>query len=367
LFGFRIEKRQPPERMLKYRITGLVAGLIVTLVWALLASGAGISSFTSLMWQSTLGSTLGIHEILILSVPLLFTGLAAAIPYRMGLWNIGGDGQMFLGAWAACAVGFSVPHLAGAPLIVCMLLAAALGGAAWALIPALARAYLGVSEIISTLLLNFIASYWMVYWAGGPWRAPQSAGGVISRMIPAQSQLFSIAAGPVLVPLGFLLALAAVLGTVLLGRSRFGYEIAIVRSSQRAGDYAGIRTRRLVATVIVIGGVLGGLGGAAELMGDVTRYGPSLTNNTGYTGVIIAVLANGSALGTLVMALIFAAIIVIGNQLVVLGASSSLVFAAFGITLAFAAISTAAARFGLVRRSREPTVAPTPAVGDQHA
>lgn len=356
----RIERRPKPGGSTRYRLGSVAIGVIVSTVFALVVSGASPDQFFTGVWNSTLGTPYGVQYLMILTTPLILTGLAAAIPLRIGLWNIGGDGQLFLGAWAAFAVGVQYPHLKGAFLIPLMLIAGALGGAAWALLPALARVYLGVNEIISTLMFNFIAGFWVLYWAGQRWPEPLSAGGVKSRVVPEQSILSPIQLGDYMIPLGFIIALVvvAVVWAFLRG-SVFGYEMSIIGSSPRAATYAGMSTRKITVMVFLLGGAAAGIAGVIEMLGNIQRFAPSLSNNLGYTGVVVAVLAGGVGLDLVGMALVFAVIAIGGNILAITGASSDLVFAMYGLTLICAAIGQGLRNVKVVRTRRAAPGDPT--------
>jgi general nucleoside transport system permease protein len=295
----------------------------------------------------------------VLATPLILTGLAAAIPLRIGLWNIGGDGQLFLGAWGAFAVGVLFPDLQAVVLIPLMFIGGALAGAAWSLIPALARVYLGLNEIISTLMFNFIAASWVLYWAGQRWSEAKSAGSVKSTLVPEQSTLELIPLGEYTIPAGLVIAVIVV-GVVwfALRGSIFGYEIAITGSSPRAARYAGMPTRKITVAVFAMGGAAAGIAGVIEMLGNVGRFAPSLSNNLGYTGVIVAVLAGGLGFDLLAMAVVFAAITIAGNVLALTGASSELVFAMYGLTLICAAIGQGLRHVRLVRPSRPERAEP---------
>jgi simple sugar transport system permease protein len=324
---------------------------VASLLIGLTLSGTSGSGYFDYLWTGTFGNAVGIGSLATLTFPLLLLGLAAAIPYRLGLWNIGGDGQLLVGAWAAAGVGFLFPNLAGGLLVPLMFVSAMVGGAVWILFPALARVYLGVNEIITTLLLNFVASYWVLYWAAGPWREPLSAGGVQSRMIPLQAQLPLITVGGAGIPVGLMIGLGiAGVSWFVFRQTTLGYEMSLLGASSRTAEYIGLPTKRMLVVAMLVGGALAGLAGVTEMMCVVDRYGPALTNNTGYVGVIIAVLAAGSELGVVVIAILFACITISGNILQVAGASSDLIFAMYGLTLVFAALGQAFAHVKLVRR-----------------
>jgi simple sugar transport system permease protein len=354
----RFERRDHEGGVLARIAIALVA-LVLAMLAAVLWSGMAFSDFLPDLWRGTVGSTSGFGNVLVLAVPLVLTGLAAAVPLRLGLWNIGGEGQLFLGAWGAAAVAFTVPSLTGWALVPLMLAASAAAGAAWMAIPALARVYLNVNEIVSTLILNFAAGYWVLYWAGRRWPERQSPGGSKSRLIPEQGHLGAVDVAGVTVPVGVILgALACVLVAAVLARTRAGYTVSIAASSTRAARYAGIRTRRLTLSVLLVGGGFGGLAGAAEMMGNTFRYSDQLSNDTGYTGIVVAVLAGASAFGVLLMSLVFGVITVGANILRVGGASSEIVFVAYGLTLAFAAAGQGLSRYRLVRARSSPQAPP---------
>ncbi|MFN8161743.1 MAG: ABC transporter permease [Solirubrobacterales bacterium] len=337
--GWRIERRARPGGAARYRVGSVAIGVVLSTVFALAVSGADLSEFSNGLWNSTFGTSFGLQHTLSVTTGLFLTGLAAAIPLRIGLWNIGGDGQLFLGAWGAFAMGQLFPGMDGSLLIPLMFIAAAVCGAAWSIVPALARVYLSVNEIISTLMFNFIAASWVIYWAGTKWGEPKSAGSVKSVNVPAQSLLQSIQFGDYLIPIGFIVAV--VLGAAVwlfLRGSVFGYEMTIIGSSPRAATYAGMPAERIILIVFALGGVAAGLAGVIEMLTNVQRYGPALSNNLGYTGVVVAVLAGGFGPELLVMAFVFAVIAVSGEVLSITGAPSELVFAMYGLTLICAAV-----------------------------
>jgi general nucleoside transport system permease protein len=336
---WRIERRTKPGGEVRYRVGSVAIGVVLSTAFALLVSDADPSQFFEGLWNSTFGEPAGFEYMLTLTAGLLLVGLAAAIPLKLGLWNIGADGQLFLGAWGAFAIGELFPDMNSSLLIPLMFAAAAVCGAAWSLIPALARVYLNVNEIISTLMFNFIAASWVIYWAGQKWGEAASAGSVKSESVPSQSIIESIPVGDYLIPIGFVFAVA--FGAVVwlfLRRSVFGYEMSIIGSSPKAATYAGMPTKRIMVAVFALGGVAAGLAGVIEMLTNVQRYGPALSNNTGYTGVVVAVLAGGYGPQLLAMALVFAVIAIAGNVLTITGAPSELVFAMYGLTLISAAI-----------------------------
>ncbi len=357
--NWRIERRAKPGGAVRYRIGSVAIGVFLSTAFALVVSGADTGQFFEGLWNSTLNTPEGFEHTLQVTTGLLLVGLAAAIPLRIGLWNIGGDGQLFLGAWGAFAMGELFPHMNSSALIPLMFLAAAVCGAAWSIIPALARVYLSVNEIISTLMFNFIAASWVIYWAGSKWGETASAGSVKSERIPEQTIIESIPVGDYLIPIGFVIAVifgAAV--WLFLRGSVFGYEMSIIGSSPRAATYAGMPTKRITLLVFALGGVAAGLAGVIEMLTNVQRYGPALSNNLGYTGVVVAVLAGGFGPQLLAMAFVFAVIAIAGQVLSITGAPSELVFAMYGLTLICAAIGQGLRHVRIVNPGRAEGDAP---------
>ncbi len=349
---WRIEQRSSPANTTWLRLGAIAIGLgLGALVVAVSVDEPSLAYGDA--WLGTFGSATGWSNVLTLAATLILTGLAAAIPYRMGLWNIGAEGQLFIGAWAAAGVGFLAPDLSSGLLIPLMLVAAALGGAFWILIPALARAYLQVNEIITTLLLNFVGFLWLAYWVTGPWRESSSQGGISSKSIPEQSELAHIQIGSIDVHWGILLAIGiAVVLWLALRSTTLGFELRMLGSSLQAGRYAGMPSRRRIVGVMLTGGALGGLAGSVEMMGNIHRYSDTLSNDTGYSGIVVAVLAGGSEIGVVVAGIFFAGLLAAGNALRVAGLSSNAAFALLGTILLLAAVANGLARYRVARVRR---------------
>lgn len=354
-----IGRRPHTVNLVRYRLAGALVGLVVTVAAVPLYASGGAGELYSKLWSGTFGSVAGWESVLIAATPLILAALAASVPYRIGLWNIGGDGQMFVGAWVASAIAFALPNLTQIALIPAMLIGSVVGGMAWIAVPALARAFLGVNEIITTLMLNFVALYWLTYWAAGPWAQQNSVGGVQSKLLPDQAVLAPVSLGPVSIHWGFLLAVAVgVLVAVALRLSRFGFELPILGAGERAGAYAGVPTRRRIVQVLLIGGAMGGLAGAVEMTGTVHQYAASISDNTGYAGIVVAILAAGSELGVIVIGILFAAISVGGAVLTTNNVSPGVATGLFGAVLLFAAIGDSVARFKVSVVTRERRAAP---------
>jgi simple sugar transport system permease protein len=346
----RFERRLDADvgRSAGYRVGGAVAGVLVA---GLILLVTGRNPFTILAdaIDANLGDLQGIEETGIIATPILMNALAVALSLRMRLWNIGADGQFLIGAWAATGVGIHWGSPDGLVLVVMALVGAA-GGAAWILVPALARAYWGVNEIITTLLLNFVALQ-IVTWASlGFWR--DSAAAVVQSTPRVQATL-PLIPGLDLLHIGFFvpLAIALVLFWVFRG-SKWGYEVDMIGGNPRAAAFAGVNVPRRIVVVMLGTGAIAGLSGMVHLAGNYDRLQPGISTNYGLSGFIVAALAGGSFLGLVAGGLFIASMLHAGIALQTKGLSVHIILAIYGAVLAGIAIGEAAARFRLVRHAR---------------
>ena len=278
-------------------ILALLIGAI--LLWI---SGANPLVAYAALFNGALGSPEAIGRTLEKSTPLIFGGLAVAFAFKAGLFNIGGQGQLLIGAIVAAYVGFAVE---GLPFIIHMplaLLAGSLAGALWAGIAGALKAYTGAHEVITTIMLNFIAINITDYLANGPWKDE----GIVARTPAVLETALIPKWGPY--PIGFLLAvLMAILTWYLLYRTTMGYAIRTTGLNPNAALYAGIKVSSVIVLVMVFSGFLAGMGGAVETLGVVGRYQPGFNVGLGFDGITIALLAKTNPLGVIPAALLIGA------------------------------------------------------------
>ena len=296
-----------------------------------------------------LGSRFGIEDLLLLASPLVMTGLSVAVMQRVGLWNIGADGQFFIGATGATAIALAWPSMPLPAVLPLMALAAAAGGALWIAIPATCRLLLGTSEIIATLLFNFIARLLVDFLVTGPWRDRHSSVTAQTRRLhaaiphlPRAWHLGAVHWGIVAVPV------IALLASLAFRTTRWGYELRFCGANREAAAYAGMDVRRRLLEAMLIGGALAGLGGMLELAGTVHRLEGGLSNGDGYVGIIVAVLAVGSPLGVVLSGLLMALVLDAGTVLQTEGIPQSAALALTGLILLVAAIGERLAHYRLV-------------------
>lgn len=299
-------------------------GLTIALfVGTLLLLGAGHDPVRiySRMFEASLGSPDAWAVTLNRAVPLGLAGLAVAVAGSMGLWNIGAEGQIMAGAIAASWVARIGGDWPGLILIVAMLLAALGGGGLLAVGPAIARARLGVNEIITTLMLNEVAIRLVQWLIHGPWKDPGAHNFPLAPMLPDQARLPTLFSRA---HCGLLIAAAVIVICSLAVRyTAWGYELRIAGSSEATARYSGISLSRKILTVLVISGGIAGLAGGVELTGTADRLTESISNGFGFAGIIVAALALMRPSGVAVVALLFGAVQIGGQSIQTLGVSSS--------------------------------------------
>jgi ABC-type uncharacterized transport system permease subunit len=293
--------------------------------------------------SATFGNDFGLEDLALLFTPLLLTGLAVAVTLRVGIWNIGADGQFYMGAFGAAAVGLFVEG--PAPLVLAaMVVAGVAAGALWILVPTLARAYAEVNELITTLLLNFVATLVVYYAATGPWHERSSMTlGATPRIPYALPEFYGS------IHWGFPVAIAAaVIMAAVLAFTKWGYEVRFSGANPQAARFAGIPVRRRIIVAMLLSGAIAGAAGMMELAGTVHRLQGGISNNFGYLGIMVAVLARGSCLGVIATAALMALILNSGIILQTRGVNTNSVLAITGLILFFTAIGDEFAHYRLV-------------------
>lgn len=326
---------------------------VLAILLALLTAGLALSftanpiTLAGQVITSTFGSRFGIEDLGLILSPLILTGLSVAVAMKVGAWNIGAEGQFYMGAFGATAVSLFVPGSAVVILPLCFF-AGALGGLLWILVPTLARAYAGVSELITTLLLNFVATLVVFYVATGPWLDPSGHALATTARLPFDvPEFFGVIHWGL--PVGVLIAVALAL---LLSGTRWGYEVKIVGSNPQAAAYAGMPARRHLITVMLLSGALAGIAGMFEVVGTVHRLQGGISNNYGYVGIMVAVLARGAPLAVVASAALMAVILNSGIILQTKGLNSSAVLAITGLILLYTAIGDELAHYRLIRTDK---------------
>jgi simple sugar transport system permease protein len=344
-----VRKIQPIKTVFSRILAGLtpvLATLAALGVFAiiLLALGANPIEAYSALVEGAVGSPNAIADTLVKATPLLLIGLGTCIAFRGGVTNIGGEGQLVVGAIAATLLGLLYPDAPGYVIIPLALIIGFLAGAIWGGIPGVLKAYFNVNEILSTIMMNQIAVQGMNFLLRGAMIDPVQL--QAASRIPQTARLSAQFDLPRLVPtrlhLGALLAvLAAVLVYIFLWRTTIGYRIRAVGLNAAAAKYAGINVKRYMVLSLVLSGAFGGLAGAIQVYGVTHRMftdgsAAGFTGSAGFNGIVAALFGQLHPIGTIPAAILFGALLVGANKLQrVVQVPSALVIALNGLVVIF--------------------------------
>lgn len=313
-------------------LLALVAALVIGGVILIIAGNNPIEAYITL-FDSSLNGWTAWARTLALATPLILTGLAAAVAFQMRIYNIGGEGQLYMGAIAASGVGLWLPETTPTVLTLsAMVIVGAVAGALWAMFAAIPKALFNTDEIITTLMLNFVALGFMNYLIFGSrsfWRDPV-------RTVPGGKRLTDNAIFPALsgrLHVGVIIAIAAaVLLWLLLRKTTWGFQIRTVGDSPRAARYAGIGVRAKTISVLAISGALAAIAGVSEVSGVAKGLEPiTIASDIGFTGIVVAVVARNNPIGVVPVSIFLAAIATAGGRLQSLGIDVEVVFLLQGL------------------------------------
>lgn len=302
-------ERQENISALRHAMAPLVALLVTLLVGAVMFVVLGhdpVRAFT-IYFIEPLGDAYTLQELVVKASPLLLIGVGLAFCYRANRWNIGAEGQYVagavLGSWLALATHGTE---AGPWVLPAMLVLGAIGGALWGLIPAFLRVRFGSSEILTSLMLVYVAELGLDYLVRGPWRDPQGFN------FPQSVTFDDVALMPLLtgdgrMHAGIVIAVLAVIAaTFVLGRTLVGFSIELAGSAPRAAAFAGFDERRVTYGVFAVSGALAGLAGIIEVAGPIGQLQPTISPGYGFTAIIAAMLGRLHPVGILVASLVLA-------------------------------------------------------------
>lgn len=326
-YRIRIEPRLDEPPAWYPAVVSLGAIMLALILGGVLIAFAGGNPFASYahIARASFGSVGVLSDTIVKATPIILTALACSIAFRMKLWNIGAEGQFIMGAWGASAIVLA-PVLAAETsrwlFIPVMAIAGMVMGAAWGFIPGFLKARFNVNEIISTLMLNYIAISWANFWVFGVWT---EGGFQMSPMFPQTAWLPRLSEYAESIPAfrgltthaGLILGIiAAIVLWFIVFRSRWGYEIRLIGDNPRAATYAGISITRNTVWVMMLSGALAGLGGMSEVSGVVHRLQTApIAAGYGFTGIIVAWLAKLNPLVIILVSVLFGALILAGREI----------------------------------------------------
>lgn len=291
-----------------------VARTLITLALALIAgalimalSGKDPVNAYSVMLNSAFGSERAIANTFLAATPLIFTGLATLIAFRAGIFNVGVEGSLYLGAFAAAWAGFTFTDLPAIIIVPLAFILAGVIGGVWGMIPGYLKARYKVDEVVTTIMLNYVAILFTDYLVNGPFLVPGMSNAMSAEVSP-QAQL------PRIIEraqwnISFFFALGVFLFVLfLLKRTALGYEIRVLGSNPLFARWSGMPARRIIVTVMFISGFIGGLGGAGQALGVHYRFISGFSQGLGFDGIVVALLGRNNPIGALIAALFFGAL-----------------------------------------------------------
>lgn len=317
-----------------------------------------------IMFKGVFGTRYGMEEALVKTIPLILCGLGVSVAFRMQLWNIGAEGQFILGAIGASSVALYFPKVTEPFSLPLMLIVGFLVGGIWGLIPGVLKAYKGVNESITTLMMNYVATYglsWLVY---GPWKDPHYYNNPFSPVFPQSAQLPTFLGSRVHMGLIIALIAAAVL-YVVLWRTKWGYEIRVIGESQGAARYAGMNVVKNIMLVMFVSGGLAGLAGMSEVSGVIHRLQLQISPGYGYSAIIVAWLARLNPWTILLFSFLIGALLQSGYAAQMAGVPAAVSFMLQGAILFFILASDFFTRYkvGFSNNAKKPS---TPNINNVH-
>jgi general nucleoside transport system permease protein len=299
---FRKIARWPGVAAVAYSLLAIVIAVLIGAV-IIHVSGYDVGRAYTHFWRGAFGSSYNLAQSLLKTIPLIFTGLAVAIGFRSGLFNIGGEGQMYWGALAAAVTALQFARAPGPLLIALALLAAALAGAAWGAIPGYLKARTGAHEVVTTIMLNYIGilatTLLLKRFFNEPGPVDQTP------LIPQSARLPELVAHTRLTWGIVIAVVVVVLIDRLLNTTSLGYDLRAVGQNPGAAEYAGINVRQTTVISMSLSGAMAGLGGGVLVLGILNRFITNFSPGYGFTGIAVAVLGRNAPWGVLLAAGLF--------------------------------------------------------------
>lgn len=312
----KLVPRGQTSRAMQYATPLIAAGLTIV-AGIILFSALGRDPFEALyvFFIRPLTSLYGLSELALKTTPLLLIALGLMIGFRGGVWNIGAEGQLTMGAIAGGGVALAFYGQEGPFLLPLMLLAGVLGGIAWGMIPALLRNRFNANEILTSLMLTYVAIQALGYLVHGPWRDPDGFNFPETRMFGDQGLMPVLLEGTRLHG-GVILGLLAIAGAwVFVSRSFQGFKISVVGQAPQAGAYAGFSSKKVVLISFAISGGLAGLAGIVEVSGTIGQLQPIISPGYGFAAIIVAFLGRLHPIGVLLASVLMSLMYLGGESL----------------------------------------------------
>jgi simple sugar transport system permease protein len=310
----KLEKRREPSIFMLVA-TPIASVLVTMIIGVVVFDLIGIDGFRAVVdiFLTPLLASYKWQDVAVKAAPLVIIALGLSLGNRAQVWNIGAEGQYIIGALCAAGVAIGFGQTGGFFVVVLMIAASILGGGLWAAIPAVLRTRFSVNEILSSLMLTYVALQVLGYLVGGPWKDPNG------RNFPATAPLLDSQSLPILVPgttihLGVLIALILPFAFwLLMSRAVFGYQVRVVGSSPNAARHGGFDTKQTIWATLMIGGAMAGLAGSLEFAGVLHKVDLGFPSGYGFTAIIVSFLGRLNPIGCLIAGIVLA-VTYVGGQ-----------------------------------------------------
>jgi simple sugar transport system permease protein len=295
----------------------------------------------------------GISELFLKATPLMLCALGLSVGFRANVWNIGAEGQLLIGALAAGGVALAFPETHSPFLLPGMIAAGAIGGMLWAAIPAWLRTRFNANEILTSLMLVYVAQLVVSWLAHGPWKDPEGFNFPQTKMFQAHAMLPVLITGTRVNAALFLAIGALILGWVFMNRSFMGYQMKVAGQAENAGRYAGFSAKRAIWMGMLVGGGMAGIAGMSEVAGPIGQITEHISPGYGFAAMIVAFVGRLSPIGIFFASLLLALLYVGGEQVQqYLGLPSAISNVFQGMLLFFLLASDVFINFRLRRLAR---------------
>lgn len=310
----KLEKRGEPSMMMLVA-TPIAAVLVTMLIGIVVFDLIGIDGLRAVtdIFLTPLLTSYKWQDVAVKAAPLIIIALGLSVANRAQVWNIGAEGQYIIGALSATGVGLAFGTVGGPLVVLLMVAAGVLGGAVWAAVPALLRTRFSVNEILSSLMLTYVAVQVLNYLVGGPWKDPEG------RNFPVTAPLADSQTLPVLgtstVHLGVLVAIVLPFAFwFLMTRSVFGFQVRVVGSAPNAARHGGFDGRQTIWLALIISGAMAGLAGSLEFTGVLHKMDLGFPSGYGFTAIIVCFLGRLNPVGCLIAGIVLA-VTYVGGQM----------------------------------------------------
>lgn len=326
-----------PLKSLSISLLSVIVGLFISIFFVMWAKKSGFISSATLLftsiWAGSFGQTVQLVETFVFTTPLIFTGLAHAVAFKTGLFNIGVEGQFIIGMITAAIIGL-IPGIPRILHIILIMIGGIIGGGIWAGIPGYLKAKIGTNEVVNTIMMNFIAMHLSNYFTMGPFHKESSAS---TELIQNSAQLTRFLGTNYRLNTSIFVAIIiAVLVYILFWKTTIGYEIRAVGLNPFAAEYGGISIKKNIILAMAISGAIAGLGGALHIAG-IQHQSMQLFSfpNYGFDGIAVALVAKSNPLGVLFSAVLFGALNLSSGMLMLYGIPKTISTLIQGVVILF--------------------------------